>query len=310
MTSHPFAARLRLPVLAAPMFLVSGTELVIAAAEAGIAGSFPAPNARTVEDLERWCETIAGALDETDGSWAVNVIAHSSYDRLDAELKVIARHRPPLVITALGSPARVLDDVHAYGGVVYADVPSPELAEKAVAAGADGLVLVCAGAGGHTGRYSPFALAAEVRSFWDGPLVIGGGVSDGRGVAAAQVLGADLVYVGTRLIAARESLVEEAYRQMLIDTPMRDIVLSRRVTGVDANWMKASLEQAGHLADAGGVADFSGDIATDRKAWKHIWSAGHGVGRVTRVSTVAEIVDELDGEYEEAIAAMQIGARG
>jgi nitronate monooxygenase len=299
---HPFAGRLRIPVLAAPMFLVSGPELVIAAARAGIAGSFPAAGARTVDEVDRWCETIASAVG-SDGCWAVNLIAHRSYDRLAAELAAICRHRPPLVITALGSPARVLDDVHAYGGVVYADVPSSQLAEKAAAAGVDGLVLVAAGAGGHTGSYSPFALAADVRSFWDGPLVIAGGVSDGRAILACEALGADLVYVGTRFIATLESLAEDAYRAMLVEAQIQDIVLSSEVTGVPANWLRASLEQAGHLAEPHAAADFSGDIARDRKAWKHIWSAGHGVGRVTRVASVQEIVDELAAEYAEACAA-------
>jgi len=297
---HPFAGRLRIPVLAAPMFLVSGPALVIAAARAGIAGAFPAPNARTVADLERWCERISAALDgDACPAWAANVITHRTYDRLDAEIAVLARHRPRLVITALGSPARVLDAVHAWGGEVYADCASPEHAEKAIAAGADGVVLVCAGAGGHTGAYSPFSLTADVRSFWDGPLVLAGGIADGRAVRAAEVLGADMVYMGTRFIATHESMVDEAQRRMVVDTPMRDIVLSSAVTGVPANWMKPSLERSGHLARPGASADFSGDIA-DNNAWKHIWSAGHSVGQVRRVASVAEVVDELVEGYVAA----------
>jgi nitronate monooxygenase len=296
---HPFAGRLRIPVLAAPMFLVSGPELVIAAARAGIAGSFPTPNARTIADLEIWCDEIASGLgEELAASWAANVIVHRTYDRLAAELEVLARHRPRLVITALGSPTRVLDDVHAWGGQVYADCASPEHAEKAIAAGADGVVLVCTGAGGHTGAYSPFAFTADVRSFWDGPLVLAGGIADGRAVRAAEVLGADMVYMGTRFIATPESLVSEAQREMVVETPMRDIVLSSTVTGVAANWMKVSLERSGHLATGSGV-DFSGAIA-DNKAWKHVWSAGHSVARVRRIASVAEVVDELVADYVAA----------
>jgi anthraniloyl-CoA monooxygenase len=280
------------------MFLVSGPELVIAAVRAGIAGAFPAPNARTIDDLDRWCGQIVEELGE-GAPWAANVLTHRSYDRLDAEIAVLARYRPPLVITALGSPRRVLDEVHAWGGQVYADCASPEHAEKAIAAGADGIVLVCAGAGGHTGTFSPFALTADVRSFWNGPLVLAGGIAEGRAVRAAEVLGADMVYIGTRFIATHESLVDEEQRQMVVDTPMRDIVLSSSVTGVPANWMKASLERSGHLASDGAGADFSGDIAGNT-AWKHIWSAGHSVGQVRRIASVAEVVDELVEGYVAA----------
>lgn len=295
---HPFPGLLRIPVLVAPMFLVSGPEMVIAAARAGIAGAFPTPNARTIFDLERWCDEISAALGP-GGPWAVNLLTHRTYDRLDAEMEVLTRHRPSLVITALGSPARVLDDVHAWGGQVYADCASPEHAEKAIAHGADGIVLVCAGAGGHTGAYSPFALAADVRSFWDGPMVLAGGIAEGRSVRAAEVLGADMVYMGTRFIATHESLAGDAQRQMVVDTPMRDIILSSGVTGVPANWMKASLERSGHLTAPGAAADFSGQIASNT-AWKHIWSAGHSVGQVSGLCSVAEVVDELVEGYVAA----------
>ena len=288
----------RLPVLVAPMFLVSGPELVIAAARAGIAGAFPAPNARRVEDLERWCDRITEEL--SDGlPWVTNVIAHRTYDRLEAEIAVLAKYRPALVITALGSPTRVLDDVHAWGGLVYADCASPMHVEKAVAAGVDGVVCVCAGAGGHTGAFSPFSFAADVRSFWDGPMVLAGGIADGAGIRAAEVLGAEMVYMGTRFIATHESMVSEEQRQMVVDTPMSDIVLSDSVTGVAGNWMKASLERSGHLAMPDRGADFSGDIS-DNKAWKNIWSAGHGVGRVAGVASVADVVALLAEQYVAA----------
>ena len=293
-----FVDSLRLPVLVAPMFLVSGPELVIAAARAGIAGAFPAPNARRIDDLERWCDQINGELGE-DLPWATNLIAHRTYDRLSAEIAVLARYRPALVITALGSPTRVLDDVHAWGGLVYADCASPMHAEKAIAGGVDGVVCVCAGAGGHTGAYSPFSFAAEIRSFWDGPMVLAGGIADGAGIRAAEILGAEMVYMGTRFIATPESMVSEQQRQMVVDTPMSDIVLSESVTGVPANWMKASVERSGHLAVADRGADFSGDIS-DNKAWKHIWSAGHSVGRVTGVASVADVVALLAEQYVAA----------
>ncbi len=301
------AQRLTLPVLVAPMFLVSGPELVIAAARAGIAGAFPAPNARRIDDLQTWCEEIQSALGD-ELPWATNLIAHRTYDRLEQELAVLARFRPALVITALGSPNRVLDDVHAWGGLVYADCASPAHAEKAIAAGADGVVCVCSGAGGHTGAYSPFSFAADVRSFWDGPMVLAGGISDGRGIRAAEVLGAEMVYMGTRFIATTESMVSERQRQMVVDSSMSDIVLSDSVTGVPANWMRTSLEQSGHLAPPGQAADFSGDI-TDRAAWKHIWSAGHSVGGVTRIAPVAEVVAELAEQYVAAGGTLRDSVR-
>jgi nitronate monooxygenase len=301
---HPFSRPMRLPVLAAPMFLVSGPELVIAAARAGIAGSFPAPNARTVADLARWCADIeAGLADLDEAPWAVNVIVHRTYDRLAKELGVLARHRPRLVITALGSPRRVLDEVHAWGGEVYADCATPAHVEKAIAAGADGVVLVCAGAGGHTGSFSPFAFTADVRSFWDGPLVLSGAIATGQAILAAEVLGADLVYVGTRFIATRESLVSAEQRQMVVDAQMGDIVLSSEVTGVPANWMAASLARSGHLAAPGAGIDFSGRISENR-AWKHIWSAGHGVGATRQIVSVSDVVAELADQYAIAVAQL------
>jgi len=298
-----FSEQLRVPVLVAPMFLVSGPELIIAAAHAGVAAAFPAPNARRVEDLEQWCQEIADALGR-ERPWATNLIVHRTYDRLESELDVLARYRPGLVITALGSPKRVLDRVHSWGGLVYADCASPTHAQKALAAGADGVVLVCAGAGGHTGAYNPFSFAAEVRGFWDGPMVLAGGICDGRGIRAAEVLGAEMVYMGTRFIATPESLVPEDQRQMVVETGMEDIVLSDSVTGVPANWMRASLERSGHLAVPDRGADFSGDIS-ENKAWKHIWSAGHSVAQVRGRATVAEIVEQLTAEYVAAGGVVQ-----
>ena len=303
-------AGLNLPVLAAPMFLVSGPKLVSACCQAGIVGSMPAPNARTIEQLDQWLGEIvadreaAQARGESRAPWMLNMIVHSTYDRFDAELELVKRYQPPIVSTALGSPKRVLDAVHAYGGVVIADVISPALARKAVAAGVDGLVLVCNGAGGHTGNYNPFAFIGEVRQFWQGPLGLAGAISSGRDIHAAQVLGCDFSLVGTRLVAAEESLVEDAYRDMLVACSLDDVVTTKAVSGVLANWMRPSLEAAGidPAAENRASIDFSGDIASANKAWKHVWSAGQGVGQITRHYRVAELVDELHQGYRESRA--------
>lgn len=295
-----FRDRLTLPVIVAPMFLISSPEMVIAAARAGIVGAFPAANARTTEAFEEWCRTIVDALGE-DGLWAVNLIVHQSYSRFGEELATIARHRPPLVITALGSPRRVLETVHGYGGAVFADVASPSQARKAVEAGADGLVLVCAGAGGHTGRFSPFAFASAVRTFWDGPLVLSGGIADAAGLLAAEMLGADFAYMGTRFLACHESLGSAERKAMTVSAGLEDIVTSAAITGIPANWLMPSIVAAGFPVDqleTRGKVDF--DAATSRsKAWKDIWGAGHGVGTITRSEAVAEIVEQLRRDYAD-----------
>jgi nitronate monooxygenase len=293
-------ADLRLPLIVAPMFLISGPDLVIAAGKAGVMGAFPAPNARTLDELRAWLERIDRELIAIDkaGMWAINLIMHASYDRFDAELDLVCQHRPRLVITALGSPRRVVDRVHGYGGAVYADVISPDQARKALDAGADGLVLVAAGAGGHTGKFSPFAFVEEVRAFWDGPLVLGGAIGSARALRAARMLGADLVYMGTRFIAARESLVSDDNRAMLVRASMVDIVTTAAVSGVPANWMKESLDRAGYtpeMIEAKGKLDFA-NIQGESRAWKNIWGAGHSVGHTRRIETVAEIVDALIAE--------------
>jgi nitronate monooxygenase len=290
-------AKLRLPVIVAPMFLISGPELVIAAGKAGIIGAFPAPNARTIEMLDTWLAQITGELEAAGkaGMWAINMIVHSTYERFDAELDLICRYRPQIVITALGSPSRPLERVHAYGGKVFSDVITPAQAKKAIDAGADGLVLVAAGAGGHTGQFSPFALVDEVRSFWDGPIVLGGGIGNARGIAAAQMLGADFAYMGTRFIATPESLVSDENRAMLVRASASDIVTTSAITGVPSNWMRESLENAGftpEMLEAKKKIDFS-NLHGDAKAWKTVWGAGHSVGQTRSVQTVAEVVDDL-----------------
>ena len=293
--------QLRLPIFAAPMFLISGPDLVIAAGKAGIIGAFPAPNARTIEDLRQWLPRIAGELEAAGraGMWAINLIVHPTYERFDAELDLICEYKPRIVITALGSPSRPLARVHAYGGAVFSDVITPDQARKAIDAGADGLVLVAAGAGGHTGQFSPFALVEEVRTFWDGPLILGGAIGSARTLRAALSLGADFAYMGTRFISARESLVTDENRDMLVRARMTDIVTTTAVTGVPSNWIRESLEAAGftpELLEVKKKIDFS-NLHGDSKAWKSIWGAGHAIGQTRSVQTVAQIVDELASDY-------------
>lgn len=296
---------LRLPLIAAPMFLVSGPDLVIAACRAGIVGSFPTPNCRTLDDLDRWMDRIdreVGARGDKR-PWAVNLIVHRTNARLEDDLALVLRYKPPLVITALGSPARIVDAVQAYGGLVLADVATLQHARKAAAAGVDGLVLVSAGAGGHTGTLTPFAFIPAVREFFDGLIVMAGGVSDGRGIAAARALGADLVYAGTRFIASAESAAPEDYKAMLVEATVESLVPTAALTGALANMLRPSILRAGLDPDklgAGLKPDFS-EGALFNRPWKHIWSAGHGVGTIAAVESVAAIVDRWAGEYREAV---------
>jgi len=303
--------KMRIPVIVAPMFLISGPDLVIAAGKAGVLGAMPAPNARRIEDLALWLSQIAEGLAALgrEGMWAMNMIVHKSYDRFDAELDLICRYKPGIVVSALGSPARLLSPVHAYGGAVFSDVITPDQARKAVDAGADGLILVASGAGGHTGAYSPFAFVEEVRGFWNGPLVLGGAIGSARAIRAAEMLGADFAYMGTRFIAARESLVTDENRAMLVRARMRDIVTTSAITGVASNWMRESLEAAGftpEMLKAEKKIDFS-DLHGSSKAWKTIWGAGHAVGSTHAVQSTGEIVDELVREYSCLASLAQDG---
>ncbi len=295
--------RTRLPLLVAPMFLVSSPELVIASAQAGAVGALPAANARTIETLDEWLAQIHAELQSERLPWLLNMIVHSSYDRFESELELVRRYQPAIVSTALGSPARVTETVKAYGGQVFADVITPAMAKKSIAAGVDGLILVCSGAGGHTGRYNPLAFIREVREFWKGPLGVAGCVSRGEDVLAMQVAGADFVVAGTRFIAARESFASDEYRDMLVASGLEDIVETTAVSGVNATWMRASLEQAGIQPEQGGTAaiDFSGNISTANKAWKDVWSAGQGVGATHAVASTGQIMDELHAEYAAAL---------
>ncbi len=304
---------LALPVIGAPMFLISGPEMVIAQAKAGIIGSFPTPNARTPEALNRWMEQIVAALadDPQAAPWAANLVVHPSNERLLADLDCVLRHKPPLVITALGSPARVVAAVHSYGGLVFADVNSVNFARKAASAGVDGLVLVAAGAGGHTGLTTGFAFVEEVRQFWAGPIVLGGAISTGHAIRAAEVLGADLAYVGTALIACEESMADQDYKNMVVAAHAEDIVPSKGITGVTANWLRYSLIAAGY--DPANMPEDKQpnfeNAQGDAKAWKNVWSAGQGVGAVTAIEPVGQIVDRLKNEYDAACRLPRFGAK-
>ena len=303
--------RLRLPLICAPMFLVSGPDLVIAACRNGVIGSFPAPNARPLEVLDAWLGRIAGELAAATAAdpgariapWSLNLVVHSSYDRLPAELELVQRHRPPIVITALGNPARVVDAVHAYGGQVFADVGSIPMARKAAQAGVDGLILVCAGAGGHTGSVAPFVFVQAVRQFFDGIVALAGGVCSGAAIRAAEVAGADLADIGTLFIAARESLASEDYRQMVVDAAVDDLVLTKAFTGASAYYLRQSILRSGLDPDnlSGKTAMDWSKSDTQLKAWKDIWSAGQSVAAVQRVEGADEIIARLRAEYLQSL---------
>ena len=293
-------SRLRLPAICAPMFLVTGPDMVISACKSGVLGTFPATNARTEEQLVSWLDQISTSITKADAPWALNMITHNSYGRFDAELDLVRQYQPELVITALGGPHRVTDVVHGYGGLVFADVNSPKFARKAIEKGADGLVLICAGAGGHTGEYAMIPFVEEVRTFFDGPIIVGGGIGTGRGIKAVEALGVDFAYLGTRFLACQESLINDDYRQMVWDSQMEDLIASRAITGALGNWMRASVEAAGLTEEAmKAVAkiDFSQDMHAGTKAWKHVWSAGQGVGLVNTPETVADVVETLVRQY-------------
>jgi len=310
-------SRLALPLICAPMFLVSGPDLVIAACRNGVIGSFPAPNARPLEVLDAWLERIADELRAATAAdptariapWSLNLVVHSSYDRLPAELELVRRHRPPIVITALGSPARVIDTVHAYGGLVFADVGSIAMARKAAQAGADGLILVSAGAGGHTGSVAPFVFVQAVRQFYDGIVALAGGVCSGAAIRAAEVAGADLADIGTLFIAARESLAGDDYRQMVVDAAVDDLVLTKAFTGASAYYLRQSILRSGLDPDnlSGKTAMDWSKSDTQLKAWKDIWSAGQSVVAVQRVEGAHEIIARLRAEYLQSLAIPSFG---
>jgi nitronate monooxygenase len=305
---------LSLPVISAPMFIVSGPELVIAQCASGIIGSMPALNARPQSKLAEWLTQIDTALDEIKrrdpqrvvAPYAINHIIHKSNDRVAEDLAVCAQHKVPLIITSLRAPNDVVDAVHGWGGKVFHDVTTLRHAQKALDAGVDGLILVCSGAGGHAGTLSPFALLAEVRKVFDGPIALSGAITRGQDVLAARAMGADFAYIGTRFIASREAQAQDAYKQMLVQAQASDILYTPFFTGIPGNYLKPSISAAGLDPDNLSGANSQGiDFGSTRtKAWRDIWGAGQGVGSIDSVLSVEHIVDKLKQEYRQACHAL------
>ena len=321
MTNQNYINRLRLPIIQSPMFIVSNARLVIASSKAGIVGSFPTANCRTLEALDETFTEITEALGSGEGAlpWAVNIIVSKMYARSNEDIDLILKHKPPIVITSLGNPEEVVRKVHEYGGLVYSDVINLYHSKKAISAGVDGLILVCNGAGGHTGDLSPFAFVSEVRQLFDGTIIVGGSISSGDSVLAIQALGADMAYMGTRFIATQESDATEDYKKMILNASASDIIKSNKITGVNGNWLEESLKNAGISPNASGIqstisdfkkmvmplikqklkVDFDVTKAT-AKRWKDIFSAGQGVGSISSVPSVEDLVLELERQYTES----------
>jgi nitronate monooxygenase len=298
---------LRLPAIGAPLFIISNPDLVLAQCKAGIVGSFPALNARPPELLDAWLTRITGELaahraanpQATLAPFAVNQIVHASNDRLQHDLDLCVKHRVPIFITSLRAPDAVVEAAHSYGALVFHDVTNLKHAQRALAAGVDGLILVCAGAGGHAGRLSPFALVPEVRALYDGTIILSGAIARGDAILAAQAIGADLAYIGTRFIASAEANAPEAYKQMIVESRGEDIVTSNLFTGVHGNYLRGSIVNAGLDPDALPESDKNAmNFGSGRsKAWRDIWGAGQGVGQIHDVRPAAQIVEQLEREY-------------
>ena len=300
---------LALPVICAPMFIISNPDLVIAQCKGGIIGSFPALNARPKELLDEWLTRIRAELaaDPNAAPFAVNQIIHPSNERLEHDMALCVKHEVPLIITSLSAPTQIVPHVHAYGGKVFHDVISVRHAEKALEAGVDGLILVCAGAGGHAGTLSPFALVGEIRKFYDGPIALSGSITNGQSILAAQAMGADFAYIGTRFIATTEANAVAAYKQAILDSSAKDVVYTPYFTGVHGNYLTRSIVAAGLDPANLPVKDktamsFGG--ARDAKAWKDIWGAGQGVGTIDDVLPTAELIARMKQEYQAAKAAL------
>ena len=303
----PVFGRLRLPVIGSPLFIISNPELVIAQCRAGIVGSFPALNARPDAVLGDWLQRITGALGDSDAPFAVNQIVHGSNDRLMHDVALCVKYRVPIVITSLGAREEVNEAVHGYGGIVLHDVISDAFARKAVAKGADGLIAVAAGAGGHAGTTSPFALVAEIRRWFDGPLALSGAIATGGAVLAAQAMGAGFAYIGSAFIATEEANAAAGYKEMLVQGDASGIIYTNLITGVHGNYLRASLVNAGLDPDNLPAGDPSRmNFGSGRtKAWKDIWGSGQGIGAITAVTPAAELVARLAREY--AAARLRLG---
>lgn len=289
------------------MFLISGPDLVLAACREGIIGTFPTPNCRTSEALEDWLQRITTGIEALKrdnpgcriGPWAATIVTHRTNDRFEADFELCVKYRAPIVITALGSPARVVDRVHAYGGLVFADVNSVKLAKKAAECGVDGLVLVSSGAGGHTGEMAGFSFVPAVRQWWDGYIVYAGGICNGNGIRAAEILGADLAYAGTLFIATEESMADADYKQLLVDHGPEDLVVTKAFTGANASMLRPTIIASGLDPDTlppRKDMEFRGQNS-EKKPWKNIRSAGQGIGMVDRVKNAADLIGELRAQY-------------
>jgi nitronate monooxygenase len=304
--------KLPLPIIAAPLFIISNPKLVIEQCKAGVVGSMPALNARPASQLDEWLHEITETLaaynqanpDQPAAPFAINQIVHKSNDRLEHDMQMVVKYKVPIVITSLGARTDVNDAVHSYGGVVLHDIINNAFARKAIEKGADGLIAVAAGAGGHAGTKSPFALIQEIRQWFDGPIALSGSIATGGAVLAAQAMGADFGYIGSAFIATHEARASEAYKQAIVDSNSDDIVYSSLFTGVHGNYLKPSIVAAGLDPDKLPESDpsamnFGGDA---KKAWKDIWGCGQGIGAVTAVTSTADLVARLAREYREAKA--------
>jgi nitronate monooxygenase len=307
------AERLRIPVIASPLFIVSGPELVIAQCKAGVVGSFPSLNARPVSQLDEWLAQITEELadwdrknpDRLSAPFAVNQIVHKTNNRLEEDVELAVKYRVPITITSLGAREDVNAAIHSYGGVVMHDVINDKFAHKAVEKGADGLIPVAAGAGGHAGGLSPFALIQELREWFDGPIALSGAIANGRAILGAQAMGADLAYIGSAFIATQEARAVQGYKDMIVESTGEDIVYSNLFTGVHGNYLRPSIERAGLDPDNLPQADpskmnFGSGGNQEAKAWKDIWGCGQGIGAVKAVVTAGELIDRLAAEYEAA----------
>jgi nitronate monooxygenase len=307
-----FAGRLSIPVIGSPLFIISGPELVMAQCRAGIIGSFPSLNARPLAQFEEWLQRLSTELGPNDAPYAVNLIVHRSNDRLMDDLALCVKYKVPMIITSLGAREDVNEAIHSYGGIVMHDIINNKFAKKAVEKGADGLIAVAAGAGGHAGTTSPFALIREIREWFDGPLALSGSIATGEAVLAAQAMGADFGYIGSAFIATQEARAVQDYKDMITQSESSDIVYSNLFTGVHGNYLRPSIVKAGMDPDNLPTSDpsamnFGSGGNTDAKAWKDIWGCGQGIGAVKSVLSAGEYVAKLVSDYEAAKARIGLG---
>ena len=321
MENKNFIKKLRLPIIQSPMFIVSNARLVIASSMAGIVGSFPTANCRTLEALDESFSEITAALGTGKDAlpWAVNIIVSKMYARSNDDLDLILKYKPPIVITSLGNPKEVVEKVHEYGGLVFSDVINLYHSKKAISVGVDGLILVCNGAGGHTGDLSPFAFVPEVREIFDGIIIVGGSISSGDSILAIQALGADMAYMGTRFIATQESDATDEFKEMILNATASEIIKSNKITGVNGNWLEQSLKNAGIPTEDSGLKKTLSDLKrmimplikqklkvdfdiskVTAKRWRDIFSAGQGVGSISNVPSVEDLVIELEQQHTKS----------